>query len=92
MLATKFESKKILLIQIQSAKGHWVVLATKFQSRKCCYFKFCEILPVGCHPKPHGLPGITATWFLEVGHVTLFGNQYVPSPILCGVPNREYAG
>ena len=39
-------------------------------------------LLLGCHHKPPGLPCITAPWFLEVGHVTISGNQWDPSPML----------
>ena len=51
-----------------------------------------QFFPVGCHPKPPGLPGITTPWCLEIGHVTLSGNQWSPLPMLNGVPDGEFAG
>ena len=47
-------------------------------------------MPMGWHPKFPVLPGITAQWCLEVGHVTLSGNQWGPLPMLDGVPDSEY--
>ena len=45
---------------------------------------------LGYYPKPPGLPGITAPWFVEVGQVILSGNQWGPSPMLAGMQNGEY--
>ena len=44
------------------------------------------------HPKHPGLLDITAPWFLEVGHVTLYCNQWGPSPMLDRVQDNEYPG
>ena len=57
-----------------------------------CINKLYLFLSVGCHPKSPGLSGITAPWFLEVGHLTLSGNQWGLSPMLDGIPDDEYAG
>ena len=51
------------------------------------------ILAGGCDSKPIGLPARhNCTMVLEVGHVTLYHNQWGPSPMLDEVPHGEYAG
>ena len=50
------------------------------------------ILACGMSAKTSRSTGITVPWFLEVGHVTLFGNQWGPSPMFDGVSDGEYTG
>ena len=39
-------------------------------------------MPVACHPKPPGLPGILAPWFVEVDRTSLSDDQWGPAPII----------